>query len=244
MLPMAQISSIASSICNTVVLTSEANGPGKNNGLLYACAPSGTKKIQRSNNNKNSRSQAFQATDQTVVNLDREYDGLPDQGSWIDYAASIEGQWQPCVNCELETSPKKLFRQLNLYRQLIRMNVVETVPVGATSTNMLPQLIILGDYAPPVGPWIQLFASPADMNSYWTCNVGRGLQNPTCFVPSDQIGVEQLAGPIYDFGRLVISLMGIRPTPPSVPGGKVRTCTFLGDGSPGQSTIIDLEWQQ
>lgn len=235
---MAKIDVIAGSIANTVVLTSNANGPGKNNGLLYRKNPKQTLVIQRSNNNKNSTSQPFQQTDQTIINLDARYEKILFQSQWELYATTISGLWENCSNCTQDTGGKKLYRQFNLFRLLRGLAITDTVPFTA---SVSPQKVASMSYetiASNPGLSIVEVAMESAFGDCWvTVNAGQGMMNPTFFLPATDQNVELFSGATW---TAVISIITRFLQPPALPGttfGNQQVCTFLEDGSPGQSNL-------
>lgn len=234
---------------STVILTSTANGPGKNNGLLMVLKPGVTAKMQRSNNNKNSKSQPYQSTDQTVVNIDASYDALPDKTPWVDWSVSIADEWQACANCEVGTGPKKLFRVVNLNRIFTGIGYSPVVPTDlAVQTGQLNEIQFQPDGAP--GSWVIFTVIVGDLvNAVCTSLCNQGQNNPTVVINQPigrtlyNIGTAEYAwafksaallgfDAFADDGRFQEFLQCICG-PDGQPGPGITPCLYRAEGGPG-----------
>jgi hypothetical protein len=177
--------------------------------------------VNGANNNFNSKSPGFQTIDALIRSLDAQYDLLADKTPWVTYAATINGEWQLCANCQPESSGKKLFRQYNFNRQSIGLSVA-TVPVDGTefchsggtgwrlySTLPLGQFFSTTDYVQVPGAWCMM-----QVGSTWT--------NPVLFLtPTPISNVYAHGTPVFDF--LITQTIGTT----------IDACVFTPNGAPG-----------
>lgn len=231
---MAQINIFPESIANTVVLTSTANGPGKNNGILLTRLANGIYRIQRSNNNKNSKSQPYQQIDQTIINIDNEYKFLFNQADWEAYAATIAGQWAACANCEIADTAQKLFRVVTLNRNMLGLPFSTFVPTEQfVFTGVLSDIIYEGGSTTP--PYFIASGGDISPSPFWlTAIANQGLFNPMI-----QTSATELANPIYLDTPLGVYVQGLY----NIAGldindfeqqAQIQLCVSGLDGQPGQ----------
>lgn len=111
-------------------------------GSLFQLLPDKSAVMQEPSNNRSPPSPAFAPMDSLVMSLDATYELLPNQAEWIDYVATIVGQWQLCANCQPDSTAKKFFRQVNFNRSLLGLGKI-TAPIFSNP--------------PPTGPGVSCF---------------------------------------------------------------------------------------
>lgn len=207
--------------------------------MLYQQPSGATPYLQQSNNNFNSPSADFQNLNQTIKNLDGEYDALPNQADWIIYAGNISGEWQLCANCAPGPSGKKLFRQYNFNRIALGLAQV-TVPIDNTeSAGSGPTEIHL---TPNGGPPNFLFRYiwPSAMDGLTViAQQGQQAGNPQYTLIAADNGQFVFAGPTWDFIQQVIA--GVEnPANPDFGSPVQHGCWFTANGAPGDSQAITI----
>lgn len=139
----------------------------------------GTVHINGSNGGGATSSIGFQQLNTAIVNLDAIYDLLPNKALWVAYAASVAGGWHLCANCQPDSGPKKLFRQINFNRQLQGLPILTVPPPvspPAEAANMqanvanLPSFGLVGTLA----LW-----NNATVDTYIVAICGKAQANPS-----------------------------------------------------------------
>lgn len=224
-------------------------------GVMLTMNAQGQLVMQKKNNNYSAltrtrhadltlNNRSFGPVDEQVRQLDARFEIIPTQDDWEFYAANIAGRWTPCVNCKLESSGKKLYRQYNMNRARMGLDYVD-VPVDDTAYEaaQVTQLEIQDSNNPGA-----VFATANVIGSFdftaIIANVGKGMANP--LLQGDEEYVNTVftrpdAG--YDWALSVADAAGVLINDGAEHSRKVQWCTWNADGAPGFSTQANVIYQ-
>ena len=188
------------------------------------------------NNNKNSSSAAFQNMNNQVVQLDAQYDALPDKTPWLDYNEFLNGNWSPCYNCTEAASAKKLYRQYNYNRSLIGLTAV-SAPIDPSEEAPEPLGLVTFINTPPSPPTsATIVAGPSPATIYVVAQENLGLLNPIKLITGAEIGSGVISpGATLDFLEAWYAFLGGVYTGGFDDVTGVQ-CFFTPNGTPGART--------
>lgn len=185
----------------------------------------------------------FVDLDLLITTLDAQFDTLPNQSDWNDYAANIAGNWQLCANCAPESSGKKLFRQYNYSRIIAKLPLI-TVPTDNTAYAASLVTGIIWDINYPAQPDRMLVSIlPPGIRQRMTYQVGRLNSNPTYFWQGTESGFHTSGSSFYAFFSTLYLAVTSLPPLHSSKSIQVPGCVADEHGAPGLKTTTAITVQ-
>ena len=216
-------------------------------GILYQQKINQSPTLQLSNQNRAKMENSgfagnskFANLDRSITQLDAQFDALPNQADWNDYAANIDGEWALCANCTPMSSGKKLFRQYNWNRFLLGKPTI-TVPIDNTESAITQgsgMVIVWNSPGMYESWWLDVDSSIVGetivaLNTY-------AFDSPPLTITSGMIGHHDPAD-----ATLVAWAHTLKPflrvLSPGVWSGAVNLCWTASSGAPGVQRGYDFE---
>lgn len=210
-------------------------------GVMQSVGGQGQPVITTANNNRVNPTPQFSAMDQVILSLDALYDSLPNQAAWVAYALAMTGQWDLCANCQPDASAKKIFRQLNFWRQVVQLATVTVPPAVPLGGD--PPAIWVEYYAVLSTGYslISLLGGPDYSDFQLIGQIGLALGNPIYDGPYGA-GPSWFPGdPFYIWWVEILNGLGFDLTTPQVEVATVGVCCCHPDGQPGHSQVATCD---
>lgn len=181
------------------------------------------------------------AQNQLIINLDAQFDILPNQAAWNAYAAGVAGNWQLCADCEVDQGGKKLFRAYNFYRFIFGLPLDLTPPLTSVPPSGTCASVVI--FGPMSGDFVVINEQgPDGQTVVFIAQIGKQLSNAHLVFPNADNGVPFYSGsPQYDWAYEIGGYTGVvnSPVPDHAP---IKICTALPDGTPGSSNVARCSW--
>jgi hypothetical protein len=182
----------------------------------------------------------FISLDAQINNLDALFDQIEDPSPWDDMAATLEGLWQLCANCQPESSGKKIHRQYNYNRLNAGLPYSDTPPSTITAVDYTFNFFTFDWQAGPPNNFVYYDFTSDNGQLLLTAQLGRAQGNPQLVIDQASSGFAFGPGtPEYTWiTDCYYTLGGTNPPPPQIIS--VPVCIAALDGTPGLSTVIDI----
>lgn len=202
---------------------------------MFTVGSTGSTIITPATTNRINPTPGFAFIDDIITRLDASYEQLPNKADWETAAAAYAGSWSLCANCNVPLSGKKLFRQVNFWKQIASFPVTTVVPLGGP-----PALVGVVDIVVQVSTWpnftfINVNTDIANGGFFWVAQVGQAASNPQVLANPLDFNGSITVGPLWQWaGNTMLAITkGIEPPP--FTQYIIGLCTYSATGWPGNT---------